>query len=179
MTENCNHTEWIYYRTRCGIWLVGGKGANVIMNNWQRRCCTPACIFLRDNQWPQWLLWSMRSPTSLIWSLIRSRCHISFAVIELALTRHHLFLSSFRKNISHIMYNLQKSKQLQGMKDLWTGAKIAKINWFHVVNGGQLYITPTVSIQLGILWHLQNEYMTAQKGYKCFKILQVNIKVYK
>jgi len=34
MTENCNHTEWIYYRTGCGIWpLVGGKGANVIMNN--------------------------------------------------------------------------------------------------------------------------------------------------
>jgi len=25
MTENCNHTEWIYYRTGCGIWLVGGK----------------------------------------------------------------------------------------------------------------------------------------------------------
>jgi len=34
MTENCNHTKWIYYRTGCGIWLVGGKGANVIMNNW-------------------------------------------------------------------------------------------------------------------------------------------------
>jgi len=34
MTENCKHTEWIYYRTGCGIWLVGGKGDNVIMNNW-------------------------------------------------------------------------------------------------------------------------------------------------
>jgi len=37
MMENCNHTEWIYYRyyrTGCGIWLVGGKGTNVIMNNW-------------------------------------------------------------------------------------------------------------------------------------------------
>jgi len=34
MTVNCNHTEWIYYRTGCGIWLVGGKGANVIVNNW-------------------------------------------------------------------------------------------------------------------------------------------------
>jgi len=33
MTENCKHTEWIYYRTGCGIWLVGDKGANVIMNN--------------------------------------------------------------------------------------------------------------------------------------------------
>jgi len=34
MTENCNHTEWIFYRTGCGIWLVGGKGANIITNNW-------------------------------------------------------------------------------------------------------------------------------------------------
>jgi len=31
VTENCNHTQWIHYRTGCGIWLVGGKGANVLL----------------------------------------------------------------------------------------------------------------------------------------------------
>jgi len=47
MTENCNHTEWIYYRTGCGIWLVGGKCANVILWTIDRELLHAGLRFLR------------------------------------------------------------------------------------------------------------------------------------
>jgi len=66
MTENYNHTEWIYYRTVCGIWLVVQSDVLTVMDTeytseaplvieihlgWNCLClCLCLCSILKDRQ---------------------------------------------------------------------------------------------------------------------------------